>query len=86
MPRNNHVNRAAAERRAVEVLPIVREMRTAGATLREIAEALDARGIRAPNGGTWQVSSVHALLQRRDPEAARHPRGTSIVHVGNTGN
>jgi hypothetical protein len=40
-------NGAAAERYASSVLPMIREVRRAGAqTLREIAEALNARGVQ----------------------------------------
>jgi hypothetical protein len=36
------------------VIPIIREVQRAGAeTLREIAEALNARGVSTPKGGKW---------------------------------
>jgi hypothetical protein len=41
------------------VLPIIREAQKAGArTLREIAEALNARGIATARGGQWCAQSV----------------------------
>ena len=36
-----------------------------GETLREIASALNARGITAPRGGKWQAAQVRSVLQRR---------------------
>src|SRR5215470_2734564 len=58
-------NRAAAERFAVNILPMVREIQAAGKTsLREIAAPLNARGIRSARGGQWGSSSVRNLLLR----------------------
>ena len=58
-------NRAAADRFAVNILPMVREIQAAGRTsLREIAATLNARGIRTARGGRWGSSSVRNLLLR----------------------
>src|SRR5215472_7904245 len=58
-------NRAAADRFAVNILPMVREIQAAGRTsLREIAATLNARGIRSARGGRWGSSSVRNLLLR----------------------
>jgi Recombinase len=47
------------------VLPIIREAQKAGArTLREIAEALNARGIPTARGGQWYAQSVANILER----------------------
>jgi DNA invertase Pin-like site-specific DNA recombinase len=44
--------RAAANSHAANVLPIIREIRKAGAvSLREIADALNARGVQTARGG-----------------------------------
>jgi DNA invertase Pin-like site-specific DNA recombinase len=57
--------REAAEHHAANVLPIIREIRRAGATsLRQIADALNARGISTPRGGEWHASSVRNVLER----------------------
>jgi hypothetical protein len=46
--------KSEADRYAANVLPIIREAKKAGArTLREIAEALNARGIATARGGQW---------------------------------
>jgi hypothetical protein len=45
--------------------PIIREAQKAGArTLREIAEALNARGIPTARGGQWYAQSVANVLAR----------------------
>jgi DNA invertase Pin-like site-specific DNA recombinase len=57
--------RDAADRFARNVLPVVEQIRKAGATsLREIAAELNARGVRTARGGAWHQSSVHNLLAR----------------------
>jgi DNA invertase Pin-like site-specific DNA recombinase len=57
--------RAEADRYAANVLPIIREAQKAGArTLREIAEALNARGIATARGGQWYAQSVANVLAR----------------------
>lgn len=57
--------KAEADRYAANVLPIIREAQKAGArTLREIAEALNARGIATARGGQWYAQSVANILGR----------------------
>src|SRR5204862_5619029 len=57
--------RAVADQFAVNVLPIVREIRASGlTTLRDIPGPLNARGIRTARGGAWHSSTVRNLLQR----------------------
>jgi DNA invertase Pin-like site-specific DNA recombinase len=56
---------AAADSHAANVLPIIREIRKAGATtLREIAEALNARGVQTARGGHWYAMTVRNVLAR----------------------
>jgi DNA invertase Pin-like site-specific DNA recombinase len=58
-------NREAADKHAANVLPIVREIQAAGITsARDIAKALNARGIRTARGGEWHHSTVRNLLAR----------------------
>jgi DNA invertase Pin-like site-specific DNA recombinase len=58
-------NVANADRHAANVVPIVRDIQRAGArTLREIADALNARGIPTPRGGQWYATSVRNVLAR----------------------
>jgi DNA invertase Pin-like site-specific DNA recombinase len=57
--------KAEADRYAANVLPIIREAQKAGATtLREIAQALNARGIATARGGQWHATSVKNVLER----------------------
>ena len=57
--------KAEANRYAANVLPIIREIRKAGAaTLREIADALNARGIQTARGGQWYATTVSNVLAR----------------------
>jgi DNA invertase Pin-like site-specific DNA recombinase len=54
-----------ADRFAANVLPIIREAQRAGATtLREIASALNARGVATARGGQWHAKSVANVLGR----------------------
>ena len=54
-----------ADQRAANVIPIMRQIQRSGATsLRQIAEALNARGIRAPRGGQWHATSVRNVMAR----------------------
>ena len=56
---------AEADRFAANVLPIIREAQKAGATtLREIAAALNARGVATARGGQWHAKSVSNILER----------------------
>lgn len=55
----------AAGRRATDLLPIIAEIQAAGAgSLREIAAALNARGIPTARGGEWQAVQVQRVLAR----------------------
>src|SRR4030081_324622 len=54
-----------ADRFAANVLPIIREAQKAGAaTLRDIAAALNARGVATARGGQWYAKSVANILER----------------------
>jgi Recombinase len=56
---------AEADRFAANVLPIIREAQKAGATsLRDIAAALNARGVATARGGQWHAKSVANILER----------------------
>ncbi|MET4275176.1 MULTISPECIES: recombinase family protein [unclassified Bradyrhizobium] len=57
--------RAEADRYAANVLPLIREAQKAGAsTLRQVADALNARGIPTARGGQWYAQSVANVLER----------------------
>ena len=55
--------RESAKRHAANVVPIIRDIQRAGArTLREIAAALNARGIPTARGGQWHAMTVRNVL------------------------
>jgi DNA invertase Pin-like site-specific DNA recombinase len=57
--------KAAADAHAANVLPVIQHAQKAGATtLRQIADALNARGIPTARGGRWYASSVKNVLER----------------------
>jgi DNA invertase Pin-like site-specific DNA recombinase len=67
-------NRAAADRHAANVVPIIREITAAGiTTLQGIAKALNARGIHTARGGGWYAQTVANILVR----AGQGARGLS---------
>jgi DNA invertase Pin-like site-specific DNA recombinase len=59
------VIRAAADQHAANVRSIIDSIyRAAARTQREIAEALNARGIATARGGKWHASTVQGILAR----------------------
>lgn len=62
----------AADAHAAKVIPVIREVQKAGArTLRDIAAALNARGIVTARGATWHATTVKNTLARS--EALQEP-------------
>ena len=60
---------ARAQARAADLAPVIAELREAGVTsLRELAKALDERGIEAARGGTWTAAGVSRVLARIEQE------------------
>lgn len=61
--------KATADKFAVNVMPIIDQIRAAGATsLRATAQALNARGVRTARGGRWEAATVRNVI-RRFPQA-----------------
>jgi DNA invertase Pin-like site-specific DNA recombinase len=57
--------RAAADQRAQNVRPVIDAIRAAGVVKqRDIAAALNARGIATARGGRWHASTVQGVLAR----------------------
>lgn len=64
-------NRSIADGHAANVLPIIEQLRRAGlSTLRDIADALNARGVKTARGGAWHASTVQRVLARQVPGEA----------------
>ncbi len=69
--RGNETKAAKAAARVVDLRPQIEDIRTSGCTsLRQIAGALNGRGIVAPRGGEWRAAQVKTLLERLDGPAA----------------
>jgi DNA invertase Pin-like site-specific DNA recombinase len=61
----NSARKEAADAFAAEVLPIIREIQTSGVTsLRGIARALSANGVKTARGGAWTAVQVGDVLRR----------------------
>jgi DNA invertase Pin-like site-specific DNA recombinase len=57
--------KAIADQQAGNVLPIIREIQQSGMkSLRQIADALNARGIATQRGGRWYATSVANVMAR----------------------
>ena len=57
--------KSLADRHAANVLPIIRDVQRSGAkTLRDVAAALNARGISTSRGGRWHAMTVRNVLAR----------------------
>jgi DNA invertase Pin-like site-specific DNA recombinase len=58
-------NKAAADRFAANVLPVILQVKASGATsLRAVAAALTARGVPTARGGDWNAAQVANVLRR----------------------
>ena len=56
--------KANADSFATNVLPIIREIRATGVSMRMTAGALNARGIPTVRGGIWAATQVSDILKR----------------------
>lgn len=53
-----------AQRRATDLLPVIAEIKAAGAvSLRQIADGLNQRGITTPRGGEWSAVQVSRVAE-----------------------
>ena len=66
-----HAARKGAERNAHKadqyagnVLPVIRQIAARGASLRQIADELNTRGIKTARGGLWYAATVRNILAR----------------------
>lgn len=65
----NKAIQANAKARADKVAGVVQPLRAQGASLREIAEALNTSGVPTARGGKWQASQVKRVLERLEGAA-----------------
>ena len=72
-----------ADRYAANVLPLIKDAQRAGArTLRDIADALNARGIATARGGRWHATSVKNVLDRPNGSDTLSERTTKLISLG----
>jgi DNA invertase Pin-like site-specific DNA recombinase len=65
--------KAGADKHVANTLPIIKEAQKAGATtLRQVAEALNARGVATARGGQWHATSVKNMLDRAMQSKSTH--------------
>ena len=62
--KRNEVVQANARTRAEKVAQIVQPLRLQGASLRQIADALNTSAVPTARGGQWQASQVKRVLER----------------------
>ena len=65
------VNKARASAHAENVLPVIEQIRAGGASLRQIAAELNARGIKTARGGRWYATTVRNMLMTKNSDAVR---------------
>lgn len=64
--KGNRVQRSEANDFAKEILPLIDGIKASGlASLKDIAQALNARGVTTQRGGVWHPSTVSNILKRR---------------------
>ena len=63
--RSRAARMAQADQFASNIQPVILQIRGAGVqTLKGIADALNARGLRTPRGGEWQAIQVKRIVER----------------------
>jgi len=59
------VNKARARVHAEKILPMIEQIRVEGASLRQVAALLSARGIKTARGGKWHAATVGNILAQK---------------------
>ena len=57
-------NASKADQHAANVLPVIRQIAARGASLRQIADELNTRGIKTARGGLWYATTVRNVEDR----------------------
>ena len=58
-------NAQKADQHAANVLPVIRQIATSGASLRQVAIEMNRRGIGTARGGQWYATTIRSLLGRQ---------------------
>ena len=69
----------AKARVVANVLPVIKEVKATGASLRQIAAALNSRDIPTARGGRWAATQVRDYLRR---EICNTINGTAVRDAG----
>jgi DNA invertase Pin-like site-specific DNA recombinase len=64
-------NARKADQHAANVLPVIRQIAARGASLRQIADELNTRGIKTARGGLWYAATVRNVMARKTEIEAR---------------
>lgn len=64
-------NARKADQHAANVLPVIRQIAARGASLRQIADELNTRGIKTARGGLWYATTVRNVMARKTEIEAR---------------
>lgn len=59
-------NARKADQHAANVLPVIRQIAARSASLRKIADELNARGIKTVRGGLWHAATVRNVMVRKN--------------------
>lgn len=59
-------NARKADQYAANVLPVIRQIAARGASLRQIADELNTRGIKTARGGLWYAATVRNVMAREN--------------------
>ena len=59
-------NARKADQHAANVLPVIRQIAARGASLRQIADDLNTRGIKTARGGLWYAATVRNIMAREN--------------------
>jgi len=58
-------NARKADQHAANVLPVIHQVAARGASLRQIADELNTRGIKTARGGLWYAATVRNVMARQ---------------------
>jgi hypothetical protein len=58
-------NARKADQHAANVLPVIHQVAAHGASLRQIADELNTRGIKTARGGLWYAATVRNVMARQ---------------------
>jgi DNA invertase Pin-like site-specific DNA recombinase len=59
-------NAMKADQHAANVLPVIRQIAARGASLRQIADELNTRGMKTARGGLWYAATVRNVMAREN--------------------